>query len=198
MGFKELTKFNDAILAKQVWKLIHDKNSLFYRVFKSKYFPHGTIFEAKQSSGSFSWKSILKARKVIIMGTKWKVGDGQTIRVFKDCWLPGMDSDADLWNDQVIDTCFLPFEAQQIKAIPLCVYPQVDFLYWAREQDGVYSMKSGYKSICEDARNEEASASNSAAATDLWSGIWKLKVPGKIKHLLWWSIFFANKRKFAV
>ena len=34
MGFKELAKFNDAILAKQVWKLIHDKNSLFYRVFK--------------------------------------------------------------------------------------------------------------------------------------------------------------------
>nr|POE99200.1 hypothetical protein CFP56_72277 [Quercus suber] len=62
----------------------------------------------------------------------------------------------------------------RIKAIPLCVSPQVDFLYWAREQDGVYSMKSGYKSICEDARNEEASASNSAAATDLWSGIWKL------------------------
>ena len=87
MGFKELAKFNDAILAKQVWKLIHDKNSLFYRVFKSKYLPNSTIFEAKQSSGSFSWKSILKARKVIIMGAKWKVGDGQTIRVFKHCWL---------------------------------------------------------------------------------------------------------------
>ena len=31
----------------------------------------------------------------------------------------------------------------------------------------------------------EASVSNSTATKDLWSGIWKLKVPGKIKHFLW-------------
>ena len=51
LGFKELAKFNDAMLAKQVWRLIHDENSLFYLVFKSKYFLNGTIFDAKQSSG---------------------------------------------------------------------------------------------------------------------------------------------------
>ena len=66
MGFKEFAKFNDAMLAKQVWRLIHDTNSLFYRVFKSKYFPNDTIFDAKQSSGSFAWKIILKARRVIL------------------------------------------------------------------------------------------------------------------------------------
>ena len=56
LGFKELVKFNDAMLAKQVWRLIHDTNSLFYRVFKSKYFPNGAIFDAKQSSGSLVGK----------------------------------------------------------------------------------------------------------------------------------------------
>ena len=30
MGFKELRKFNDAMLAIQVWQLVHDKESLFY------------------------------------------------------------------------------------------------------------------------------------------------------------------------
>ena len=64
LGFKDLCKFNEAMLAKQVWKLIHDIDSLFYRVFKAKYFSHNSIFEAKSSSSSFAWKSILFARKL--------------------------------------------------------------------------------------------------------------------------------------
>ena len=55
MGFKELKKFNEAMLAKQVWRLIHDKESLFYRVFKVKFFPTGDVFDAKIKSGSYAW-----------------------------------------------------------------------------------------------------------------------------------------------
>lgn len=35
MGFKDLAMFNDALLAKQAWWLLHNKDSLFYRVFNS-------------------------------------------------------------------------------------------------------------------------------------------------------------------
>ena len=48
MGFKELRKFNDAMLAKQVWRLVHDKESLFYRVFKAS--PYSTGFSRLSSS----------------------------------------------------------------------------------------------------------------------------------------------------
>lgn len=61
MGFKELRKFNEAMLAKQVWRLIHDKDSLFYRVFKAKIFPSGDIFSAQVKSGSYAWRSIVSA-----------------------------------------------------------------------------------------------------------------------------------------
>ena len=62
MGFRELGKFNEAMLAKQIWRLVYDTDSLFYKVFKAKYFPSDNVFEAKVNSGSTAWRSILKAR----------------------------------------------------------------------------------------------------------------------------------------
>ena len=55
MGFKDLGKFNDAMLEKQAWRLLKDQNSLFSRVFKAKYFPKGSIFEAQVAGGSSTW-----------------------------------------------------------------------------------------------------------------------------------------------
>ena len=89
MGFKDLCKFNEAMLAKQVWRLVHDTNSFFYKVFKAKYFPNGSIFDAKASSGSFAWRSILHARRIISQGSKWRIGDGSQIMIYGSNWLPG-------------------------------------------------------------------------------------------------------------
>ena len=91
MGFKELKKFNEAMLAKQVWRLIHDKESLFYRVFKVKFFPTGDVFDAKIKLGSYAWRSILGARKVIAEGAKWRIGNDCRTRIYHDNWLPGED-----------------------------------------------------------------------------------------------------------
>lgn len=88
MGFKELQEFNDAMLAKQVWRLLDNKPSLFHSFFKAKFFLNGSIFYAKEGNGSFAWKSILSGRKVIKKGLQWRVGNGCLIRIYHDNWLP--------------------------------------------------------------------------------------------------------------
>ena len=83
LGFKDLVMFNEAMLAKLAWRLLQDDNSLFYRVFKARFFPNGTILDAKDAlSASYAWKSILKGREVIKKGALWRVGDGKQIRIW--------------------------------------------------------------------------------------------------------------------
>ena len=67
MSFKDLALFNETLLAKKTWRLLHNKNSLFYRVFKSRFFPNCSIMDAKEGrGGSYAWKSILKEWRGVI------------------------------------------------------------------------------------------------------------------------------------
>ena len=89
MGFKDLTTFNEAMLAKLAWQLLNDENSLFHRVFKAGFFPRGSILKAKDSpSASYAWRSILVGRNVIAKGALWRVRDGKQIKIWSDNWLP--------------------------------------------------------------------------------------------------------------
>jgi predicted DNA-binding transcriptional regulator AlpA len=89
IGFRDLHAFNLALLAKQVWRLTQNSESLLYRVYKAKYFPSCSFLNAKIGSNpSFIWRSFLGARDLVKEGSKWKVGNGCSIRVWEDNWLP--------------------------------------------------------------------------------------------------------------
>ena len=171
MGFKDLEKFNEAMLAKQVWRLLIDHTSLFYRVFNAKYFPNGSFLDAKPSLGSYAWQSIVKAIPLIKLSMLWRVGDGKQMKIFRERWLPGeepakvisplnsistewivsrlLDPTGVGWNDQFVDAMFLPFEAQRIKGIPICVTIQEDCVSWPKCRIGSYSVRSKYQLFCE-------------------------------------------------
>ncbi|XP_030928446.1 uncharacterized protein LOC115954662 [Quercus lobata] len=75
MGFRDLHSFNLAMLSKQAWRLIEDTHSLFYKVYKARYFPNGSFMMAEvRSSPSFVWRSLLAARDILVAGSYWRWG----------------------------------------------------------------------------------------------------------------------------
>ena len=88
MGFRDFHCFNLAMLAKQVWRLLYDPDSLCARVLKAKYYPDGKLLQAKLKSGSsFTWQSILAGLECFKRGYIWRVGDGTQINIWEDRWI---------------------------------------------------------------------------------------------------------------
>ena len=81
LGFKNLYLFNFSLLAKQCWRLLTTPQSLFYRVFKARYFPSCNFLEAPlRSNPSFLWRSLLSGRDVIKKGLQWNNDNGSIAR----------------------------------------------------------------------------------------------------------------------
>ncbi|XP_062075987.1 uncharacterized mitochondrial protein AtMg00310-like [Humulus lupulus] len=75
MGFRDLHLFNQAMLAKQAWRLYDDPSSLAAKVLKGLYHrkkPFGSMVKSK--NGSFVWKNILWGKELFDAGSIWRVG----------------------------------------------------------------------------------------------------------------------------
>ena len=152
MGFRDLAMFNDSLLAKQAWRLLHNKTSLFYKVFKARFFPNTTIMEATDSRmGSYAWKSTLIGRDIIQRGSRWRVGNGEKINIWQHRWLPRkhpphlpicpiedfehslvsclIDPNTRQWQTDMVDDLFVEEDVEMIKKIPLSQLVTEDVLY---------------------------------------------------------------------
>ncbi|XP_058733501.1 uncharacterized mitochondrial protein AtMg00310-like [Vicia villosa] len=167
LRFRGISEFNSCLLGKQYWRLLSQENSLVGKVFKGKYFPRGTIEDcALGYNPSYAWRSILGAREVVQRGSRWRIRNGNKVKILKDRWIPNnygfkllfgvedvddnarvcdlINGDLAVWKEDVISEKFSPEEAKRIVSIPLSRLPTEDKIIWHFEKNGEFSVKTTY------------------------------------------------------
>jgi hypothetical protein len=77
LGFKDIEAFNIAMLGKQLWRIITNTDSLFGRIYKSRYFSKSDPLQGHLGSKpSFAWKSIHAAQDLLRNGIRVVIGNG--------------------------------------------------------------------------------------------------------------------------
>jgi len=79
MGFRDFQSFNLALLAKQVWRLLSEPDSLCARMLRVKYYPDGKLLQEKRSS--YTWQSVLAGLECFKLGYIWRAGNGSQINI---------------------------------------------------------------------------------------------------------------------
>ncbi|KAL0453568.1 UNVERIFIED_CONTAM: putative mitochondrial protein [Sesamum latifolium] len=169
LGFRRLREFNEALLAKQAWRVALSPDTLLHAVLKQKYFPNSMFCDANLShTPSFTWRSLLRSRELLVAGLRWRVGDvAQLITENK-------------WNEELILAEFETCDANCILSIKLPESNLKDELVWHYEKRGRFSVRSAYLLSCELAHE-----SSSAEKSRSWSFIWKACVPLNAQLFTW-------------
>lgn len=128
--------FNQVLLARLAWRLIQNPESLDARLLKAIYYPRGnmvdTLFRAEASP---AWNGIEHGLELLKKGIIWRIGDGKSIRIWRDNWLPRnfslkpaptrandrhmrvsqlVSRDTNEWDTQLANKIFHPHDAETI------------------------------------------------------------------------------------
>jgi hypothetical protein len=201
---------NQALLARQAWRLIQNPSSLCARVLKARYFPHGNILDTVFSSDpSPVWKGVEFGLELLKEGIISRIGNGRNTQILRDQWLPRdvglkvtalkknsrrrwvnqlIDSNTKRWNEPLLRELFYEHDIQTILSIDLPQQNHEDRVAWHYERNGVFTVKSAYRlaySLKHQNRNCVSTSSKPDGERALWNCVWKANVPPKVRVFGW-------------
>ncbi|KAL5777690.1 hypothetical protein ACOSP7_010616 [Xanthoceras sorbifolium] len=116
-----------------------------------RYFPSSSFLNCNiGNEPSFVWRSIFWGREVLKKGVRWRIGNGYSVSIYDDQWLPrastfrvlsprylpegvsvaGLIGDNGRWSEEIINRYFFPEEANAILGIPLSRFPSCNDVQW--------------------------------------------------------------------
>jgi hypothetical protein len=123
------------------------------QVLQAKYYPNADLLNAGPKNGSsFTWQSIVVGIQTFKRGHIWRVGNGKSINIWKDFWIPGSPSrkietprgnvicttinaliNPGQWDEILINDLFHPLDVGLIMRITLSTHMQDDFVAWHKK-----------------------------------------------------------------
>jgi hypothetical protein len=173
------------------------------RVFKAKYYPREGFLEAKLGHNpSYVWRSIHASQVVVRRGLRWRLGNGNSINVWKHPWLRNDDrihvttdtiagrenmrvaelinESTGTWNIALIQQLFNHRDAAEISRLPLNLLNREDEPIWRYSKNGNYTVRSTYYQLMEHIVDN-----NNLKEPGNWKTLWRLNVPNKVRIFLW-------------
>ncbi|CAL1413360.1 unnamed protein product [Linum trigynum] len=209
LGFRDFERFNIALLAKQAWRVLMNPDSTLASLYRARYHPHTSFLEATPGPRpSWAWQGMLAGRDLLIRGLRWRIGDGTTVQVLADKWLPSNPPSIPLlqphinfcpvlvselicpfsrsWNVDLLTSLFLPESVSLILSIPLLLQASPDKLIWHHSPTGEYTVKTGYHVLTDELLSVHPPAPLPYDCR-FWKVLWSLPLPPKLKFF-WWRV----------
>lgn len=141
-------------------------------------------------------------------GLKWRIGNGDSVRVWGDKWLPTpltykvssprlflipdtwvgelINKEEACWKSGVVDSLLMPHEAVIVKGILISSRLPEDKQVWAFDPKGLFSVKSAYWGAVELSQSECSGSCSDVSHERRFSKLlWSPPVPHKLRHFAW-------------
>ncbi|XP_071722621.1 uncharacterized protein [Rutidosis leptorrhynchoides] len=184
---------------KQIFSFLKER----LQILKAKYYPRSGFLDAYEGYNlSVIWKSILQSRDVLERGTRWRIGNGASVSVWNDPWIPDdgdyyvhppmmkrmedlqvkdlINEDATTWDATMIRGNFCDIDANRILRIHLPRVNCQDRLVRTETMNGYYSVKTGYRLAV-----QYIGPSLAIEESMMWRQIWRMHIPPKYREFLW-------------
>ena len=148
------------------------------------------------------------ARETLSLGLCWHIGDGTSVRILSDPWVPLSGSlrvnsardcldpndrvsiliseESHTWNRDAIHSLFSAWDAEIICSIPLPPRRKPDRLFWNATTTGLFSVRSAYFLLMQSKAEEvEGECSSVGRERKFWKYLWALSLPPTVKLFLW-------------